>query len=99
MDLRRQARIVRAWLWLLIASLLLVIEAGRTRRAAAGHGREALARAGARVLGAGLYRISARAGSDCVYFYDYYRAYGTEAAAKVGPQGASASGPPADKRG
>ena len=75
---------------------LLVIDAGRTRRVAAGHGREALAKSGARVLGAALNRISARGGN---VYYDYYRAYGAEATAKPGPQGASVSGPLADKRG
>ena len=40
---------------------LLVIDAGRTRRAAAGRGREALAKSGARVLGAALNRLSQRA--------------------------------------
>jgi capsular exopolysaccharide synthesis family protein len=77
---------------------LLVIDAGRTRRAAAGRGREALAKSGARVLGAALNRLSQRARSDYVY-YDYYGAYGAEAAAKPGPQGASVSSPLADKRG
>ena len=74
-----------------------MIDAGRTRRAAAGHGREALAKSGARVLGAALNRLSQRARSDYVY-YDYYGAYGAEAAAKPGPQGASVSSPLADKR-
>jgi len=76
---------------------LLVIDAGRTRRAAAGRGREALAKSGARVLGAALNRLSQRARSDYVY-YDYYGAYGAEAAAKPGPQSASVSSPLADKR-
>jgi hypothetical protein len=52
MDLHRQGRVVRAWLWLLISSRLLFIVAGRTHRTAAGHRREALARSGSRVLGA-----------------------------------------------
>jgi succinoglycan biosynthesis transport protein ExoP len=85
---------------------LLVIDAGRTRRAAAGHGREALAKSGARVLGAALNRLSQRGHGDYVY-YDYYGAYGAEAAAKHGPQAAtkpapqaaSAPAPLADKRG
>ena len=87
---------------------LLVIDAGRTRRAAAEHGREALAKSGARVLGAALNRISHRGHGDYVY-YDYYGAYGAEAKAKAkggspagptpSPQGASASAPLADKRG
>jgi non-specific protein-tyrosine kinase len=62
---------------------LLVIDAGRTRRAATWRGREALAKSGARVLGATLNRLSQRARSDYVY-YDYYGAYGAEAAAKPG---------------
>jgi capsular exopolysaccharide synthesis family protein len=73
---------------------LLVIDAGRTRRAAAGRGREALAKSGARVLGAALNRLSQRARSDYVY-YDYYGAYGAEAAAKRGPQGAATPASPA----
>ena len=85
---------------------LLVIDAGRTRRAAAGRGREALAKSGARVLGAALNRLSQRGHGDYVY-YDYYGAYGAEAAAKRGPQGAAkpaspaavASAPLTDKRG
>ena len=67
---------------------LLVIDAGRTRRAAAGRGREALAKSGARVLGAALNRLSQRARSDYVY-YDYYGAYGAEAAAKAGTKAAT----------
>jgi capsular exopolysaccharide synthesis family protein len=66
---------------------LLVIDAGRTRRAAAGRGREALAKSGARILGAALNRLSQRARSDYVY-YDYYGAYGAEAAAKAGTKSA-----------
>ena len=62
---------------------LLVIDAGRTRRDAAGHGREALAKSGARVLGAALNRLSQRGHGDYVY-YDYYGAYGAEAQAKRG---------------
>ena len=88
---------------------LLVIDAGRTRRAAAGRGREALAKAGARVLGAALTRLSQRGRGDYVY-YDYYGVYGAEAKAKRGssagakpvPQSSSstaAPGPLADKRG
>ena len=84
---------------------LLVIDAGRTRRDAAGHGREALAKSGARVLGAALNRLSQRGRGEYVY-YDYYGAYGAEAQAKRGPKNAkpvppSASSPTplADKRG
>jgi len=60
---------------------LLVIDAGRTRRDAAGRGREALAKSGARVLGAALNRISHRGQGDYSY-YDYYGGYGAEAKAK-----------------
>jgi capsular exopolysaccharide synthesis family protein len=73
---------------------LLVIDAGHTRRAAAGRGREALAKSGARVLGAALNRLSQRGHGDYVY-YDYYGAYGAEAAAKRGPQGAAKPASPA----
>lgn len=77
---------------------LLVIHAGRTRRTTAGHGREALAKAGAHDVGAGLNRLSKRPRSDYVY-YDNYAAYGAEAAAKPGSQGASVPGPLVDKGG
>ena len=85
---------------------LLVINAGHTRRDAAGRGREALAKSGARVLGATLNRLSQRGHGDYVY-YDYYGAYGAEAkagansAGKPAPAAAStaAAGPLADKRG
>ncbi len=88
---------------------LLVIDAGRTRRAAAEHGREALAKSGARVLGAALNRISRRGSGDYVY-YDYYGGYGADATAKRGQQAgakpapqapsvASVPAPLADKRG
>jgi tyrosine-protein kinase len=52
---------------------LLIIDSGRTRRTASAHGRESLAKADARVLGAALNRISTRAGGDYIY-YDYYGA-------------------------
>ena len=69
---------------------LLVIDAGRTRRAAAGHGREALAKSGARVLGAALNRLSQRGHGEYVY-YDYYGAYGAEAEANTAPGRAAAT--------
>jgi Mrp family chromosome partitioning ATPase len=82
-----------------------VIDAGRTRRDAAGRGREALAKSGARVLGVALNRLSQHGHGDYVY-YDYYGSYGAEAQAKRGstnakpvPQGASSPTPLADKRG
>jgi len=59
---------------------LFVIDAGHSRRGAVHQGREALARAGANVLGAVLNRIPARAHSN---YADYYGGdYGSE----VGPQ-------------
>jgi hypothetical protein len=75
-----------------------VIDAGRTRRAAAGHRSEAVAKSGARVLGAALSQLSQCGRSDDIYC-DYYGVYGAEAAAKPGPQGASVSAPLADKGG
>jgi hypothetical protein len=77
---------------------LLVINAGRTRWAATGRGRENLAKSGARALGTALNRLSQRGRSDHVY-YDYYGPCEAEAAAKPGPKGASVSAPLADKRG
>jgi succinoglycan biosynthesis transport protein ExoP len=77
---------------------LLVIDAGRTRRAAAAHGREALAKADARVLGVALNRISTRSGSEYGY-YAYYRSYGADTGATEGSKNASAAGPAANKRG
>lgn len=77
---------------------LLVIDAERTRRGAAGHGREALAKADARVLGVALNRISARAGSNYVY-YDYYGAHGKDSGVAARPSAASTSGGLAGPRG
>ncbi len=53
---------------------LLVIDAGRTHRGAVVRAREALAHAGARVLGVALNRMSPRTSGR--YQYDYYGAYG-----------------------
>jgi capsular exopolysaccharide synthesis family protein len=50
---------------------LLVVDAGRSRRRAVRQGREALARADAKVLGAVLNRVPARARSE---YADYYGA-------------------------
>jgi capsular exopolysaccharide synthesis family protein len=55
---------------------LLVIDAGRTHRGAVRHGREALAQAGARVLGVALNRFKERSGGR--YRYGYYGTYGTQ---------------------
>ena len=68
---------------------LLVIDSGRTRRAATQRGREALAKADARVLGAALNRMSTRAGNEYVY-YDYYGAKGKDAGSAAGTSGAAA---------
>ena len=57
---------------------LFVIDAGRTRRGAIRRGREALAQAGARVLGVTLNRLPERSGGG-YYYYDYYGASGAEA--------------------
>jgi capsular exopolysaccharide synthesis family protein len=51
---------------------LFVIDAGRSRRGAVRQGREALAKAGAKVLGAVLNRIPTQARSD---YADYYGGY------------------------
>jgi non-specific protein-tyrosine kinase len=56
---------------------LFVIDAGRTRRDAVRRGREALALAGARVLGVTLNRLPERS-SGGYYYYDYQSAPGTE---------------------
>ncbi len=77
---------------------LLVIDAGRIRRGAAGHGREALAKAGARVLGAALNRLSGRESSGYVY-YEYYGPRGQEAGYPVPASTASATGGSAERRG
>ena len=55
---------------------LFVIDAGRTRRGAAMQGREALAKAGAHVLGAVMNRLSSRVRGE--YYYNAYGAYGQE---------------------
>ena len=60
---------------------LLVVDAGRTRRGAVRQGREALAKAGARVLGVALNRLSERVYSDYYQYYgDYYGAQKESAA-------------------
>ncbi len=56
---------------------LFVIDAGRTHRGAVRRGREALAQAGARILGVTLNRLAERSGGG-YYYYDYYGAYGPE---------------------
>ncbi|MHB8398585.1 MAG: tyrosine-protein kinase domain-containing protein [Candidatus Limnocylindrales bacterium] len=64
---------------------LLIVDAGRTRRGVARNGREALAKAGARVIGVALNRLPERAVSD---YYAYYGAYGVDA-----KDGARTAGP------
>lgn len=51
---------------------LFVINAGRTRRGAIVNGREALAKAGARVLGAVMNRLSGRVQGAYYSYYGYY---------------------------
>jgi len=63
---------------------LLVIDAGRTHRGAVLRAREALAHAGARVIGVALNRMSPR--SSGRYQYDYYGAYGVGADKRDGGQ-------------
>jgi tyrosine-protein kinase len=57
-------------------STLLVVDAGRTHRNAITRAREALAQAGARVLGVTLNRVPE--GSSGRHQYDYYGAYGAD---------------------
>ncbi len=70
---------------------LFVIDAGRTRRGAVESGREALAKADARTLGAALNRIPERSNGGYVY-YDYYGGYGAGAARWLGCQGPICAG-------
>jgi capsular exopolysaccharide synthesis family protein len=59
----------------LVDGTVLVVDAGRTRSGAVRNGREALAKVGARVLGATLNRMSQSMSSD-YYYYDYAGGYG-----------------------
>ncbi len=54
-----------------VDGVLLVVDAGATRRDSAAKAKEALERAGGRVLGVALNRVSAR-GSGYYYYYYYY---------------------------
>jgi non-specific protein-tyrosine kinase len=54
-----------------VDGVLLVVDAGNTRRDSATKAKEALERAGGRVLGVALNRVSAR-GSGYYYYYYYY---------------------------
>ncbi len=62
----------------LVDGTVLVVDAGRTRRGAVGHGRDALAKVGARVLGVALNRLSESMAGG-YYYYDYYGGYGADA--------------------
>jgi capsular exopolysaccharide synthesis family protein len=55
--------------------VVFVIDAGRTRRGAVRHGRDALSRSGARILGAVLNRLSQRAQAESYYAYGSYSGY------------------------
>lgn len=66
---------------------LFVIQAGRTRRGAAMRGREALARANARVFGAVMNRLSERVSNE--YYYSSYGAYSAEADAPASVKSSS----------
>jgi polysaccharide biosynthesis transport protein len=68
---------------------LFVIDARRGRRRAVRQGREALAKAGANVLGAVLNRIPARAHSDYASYYGDY--YGSETRSEKRSPGAEGS--------
>ena len=65
---------------------LLVVDAGRTRRGAVRQGREALAKAGARVLGVALNRLSERVYSDYYQYYGDYYGKATEQATERAAQ-------------
>ncbi len=54
-----------------VDGVLLVVDAGNTRRDTAARAKEALERAGGKVLGVALNRVSAR-GSGYYYYYYYY---------------------------
>jgi len=77
---------------------LLVIDSGRTRRAATQHGRDALAKADARVLGVALNRMSTRSGNEYVY-YDYYGASEKDAKAAAADVPATGAGGLTEPRG
>jgi capsular exopolysaccharide synthesis family protein len=62
----------------IVDGTLFVVDAGRTPRGAVRKGREALAKAEARVLGVALNRLSEKS-SGGYYYYDYYGTSGAEA--------------------
>lgn len=61
---------------------IVVVQAGRTRSGHARHGREALAKAGARVLGSVINRVPKRSVESFYYYYEGY----TETDAAIMPQ-------------
>jgi polysaccharide biosynthesis transport protein len=69
---------------------VFVVDAGRTHRGAVRNGREALAKAGARVFGVVLNRLPERSSGSYVY-YDYYGAGSEEQGGKAAPQPTSVS--------
>ena len=71
---------------------LFVVDAGRTRRGAVRNGREALAKAEARVLGVALNRMSEKS-SGGYYYYDYSEPYGAGAEGPKGSKGRTAPTP------
>lgn len=71
---------------------LFVVDAGRTRRGAVRNGREALAKAEARVLGVALNRMSEKS-SGGYYYYDYSEPYGAGAQGPEGSKGRTAPRP------
>jgi polysaccharide biosynthesis transport protein len=73
----------------LLDGTLFVIEAGRSHRGAVRKGREALALAGANVLGAVLNRVPEQAGSGYAYYYGDY--HGSAGGTAKGTQGTEES--------
>ena len=67
----------------MVDGTLLVVDAGRTHRGTVRSAQDALARAGARILGVVLNRVT----SAAAYSYDFYGAYG--GVVDVGPSGRS----------
>ncbi len=64
---------------------VFIVDAGRTRRGAVRSGREALAKAGAHVLGVVLNRLPERSSDS----YSYYEYYGADGASGGGQSGGS----------
>lgn len=72
----------------LVDGTVLVVDAGRTRSGAVVHGRDALAKVGALVLGVALNRLSESMAGG-YYYYDYYGGYGAEAKGTKGDAAAA----------